>query len=251
MAKQTGLGDNLYVDGYNLSGDVGSIQQIRGGPKAGDVTGIDKSAHERLGLVREGAINYSGFFNDANTLPVGAHFVLAPLTLNDVIETYCRGTALGGSAACMVAKQINYDPTRAADGMLTFAVQSLSNGFGLEWGTQLTAGQRTDVAATNGTGVDLGSVSPGAFGGQAYLQVFSFAGTSVTVKIQSSDDNAVGDPYTDVAGWTFTAATGRTTQRLATAAINIKRWLRVVTTGTFSSAVFHVMATRNATAVTF
>jgi hypothetical protein len=86
---------------------------------------------------------------------------------------------------------------------------------------------------------------------QAYLQVFSFTGTSVTVKIQESSDNAVGDAFADVVGGTFTAATGRTAERIATAAINVERYLRVVTTGTFSSAVFAVTAIRNDTSVVF
>jgi len=216
-----------------------------------DVTGIDKLAHERLGLQRDGGMSYNGFFNDAATPPVGAHFVFSPLTLNDRVVTYCRGTALGGSSAAMIAKQIDYNPTRAADGMLTFTVQALPNGFGLEWGRQLTAGRRTDGSATNGASVDLGSATPGPFGLQAYLHVFAFTGTSVTVKIQSSSDDAVGDPYSDIAGATFSTATGITSQRIATAAIDIERYLRVVTVGTFSNAVIAVTAIRNDTAVVF
>ena len=38
MAKQGGLGDRLFVGGYNLSGDIGSVQRIAGGPAALDVT---------------------------------------------------------------------------------------------------------------------------------------------------------------------------------------------------------------------
>ena len=30
MAKQSGLGDNFYIGGYNLSGDVGSLGSISG-----------------------------------------------------------------------------------------------------------------------------------------------------------------------------------------------------------------------------
>lgn len=251
MSKQSGLGDNLYVNGYDISGDVGSLQSIHGGPKAGDVTGIDKSAHERIGLLRDGGFNYSGFWNDAAVDPVGAHFVLSPLTLNDVILTYCRGTTLGNAGACMVAKQVDYNPTRAADGMLTFTTQALPNAYGIEWGSQLTAGKRTDTTATNGSSVDLGTASPGAFGLQAYLQVFAFSGTSVTVKIQESSDDGGGDAFADVVGGSFTAATGITTQRIATAAIDVERYLRVVTTGTFSNAVFSVVAIRNDTLTAF
>jgi hypothetical protein len=86
---------------------------------------------------------------------------------------------------------------------------------------------------------------------QAYLHVFSFAGTSVTVKLQESSDNGGGDAFADVTGGAFTAATGRTWQRIATGTQNVKRYLRVVTTGTFSSAVFAVMVAYNRTAVVF
>lgn len=248
MSKQSGLGDNLYVGGYDLSGDIGAVNTIRGGPAVQDVTGIDKSAFERIGLLRDGEISFTSFFNPAVTR---AHPRLSLLPVTDQVITYCRGTALGSPAACMVGKQINYDGNRADSGEYTLAVQALANGYGLEWGTQLTAGKRTDTTATSGTSVDLGTGST-AFGLQAYLQVFAFTGTSVTVKIQESSDNGAGDAFADVTGGTFTAATGITTQRIATSSgQTIERYLRVTTTGTFTNAIFSVVVVRNATAVTF
>lgn len=248
MAKQSGLGDALFVAGFDLSGDVGSLSRIGGGVTALEVTGLDKSAYERIGGVRDGAMEYSGWFNPA---PDRLHDRASLLPTTDQILTYCRGTVLGNPAAALVSKQLNYDGTRGNNGALTFAVSAQANGFGLEWGRQLTAGKRTDSTATNGASLDLGSASPGAFGLQAYLHVFAFTGTSVTVKLQESSDDGVADPFADVVGGGFTAATGITSQRIATAAINAERYLRVVTTGTFSNAVFAVTAIRNATAVSF
>lgn len=248
MAKQTGLGDNLYVGGYDLSGDTGSLGNISGGPTASEVTGIDKSAPERLGGLRDGSLSFTSFFNDA---ALQEHVALKTLPTTDRVVTYFRGTTLGNQAACLVGKQINYDGTRNDDGSLTFAVEAKANGFGLEWGTQLTAGKRTDGSATNGTGVDLGTGST-TFGLQAYLQVFAFTGTSVTIKIQESSDNGVGDAFADVTGGTFTVVTGQTSERIATSAVlTVERYLRVITTGTFSNAVFAVAVNRNATATVF
>jgi len=245
VAKQGGLGDNLYVAGYNASGDVGQLSSIHGGPKPLDVTGIDKSASERIGGQRDGDIQFQVFFNPTVGL---THDKFAALPTADVIATYCRGTTLGNPAACCVAKQINYDGKRANDGAFTFDISVLANGFGLEWGLQLTAGQRTDGSATNGTAVDQVTVST-AFGWQAYLHVFAFTGTSVTVKVQDSADNSA---YTDLAGAGFTAATGVTSQRLAGGATDtVRRYVRAVTTGTFSNAIFSVTFVRNLTAVTF
>jgi hypothetical protein len=247
MTKQTGLGDNCYVDIYDLSGDVGALDSISGGPNPLEVTAIDKSAKERLGGVRDGTVEFTSFFDKA----AGAeHLALRGLPTTDRIVSYFRGTALGGPAASLVAKQLNYDATRGEDGSLTFKINAVANGFGLEWGQSLTAGKRTDSAATNGSGVDFAASS--AFGLQAYLHVFAFTGTSATVKLQESSDNAGTDPYADVTGGAFTTVTGATSERIATSSgLTVERWLRVVTTGTFSNLVFAVIVARNLTAVTF
>lgn len=251
MAKQSGLGDGLIVGGYDLSGDVGSLSRIAGGPAPLVVTGIDKSAFERIGGKRDGGLSYQAWFNKATGQ---AHLRLSTLPTADVVLSYLRGTTLGNPSACCVAKQINYDGNRGADGSLTFAVDAQSNAYGIEWGRQLTAGKRTDTGATNGTSVDLGSASPGAFGLQAYLQVTAFSGTDCTITIQESSDNGAGDAFAAVTGGAFTAvASGPTTQRIATGAINVERYLRVATStsGGFSSITFVVVAIRNDTSVVF
>ena len=243
MAKQSGLGDNLYVGGYDLSGDINSLGRIGGGPGVLEVTGIDKLAYERIGGLRDGSMEFLAYFNDAAGQ---AHPVLRALPVADTVLTYCRGTGLGAPAAALNAKQVNYDPTRDQAGNLRFAVQALANGYGLEWGSQLTAGKRSDGAAANGAGVDLTTVST-AFGLQAYLQVFALTGTSVTVKIQDSADNAT---WADLAGASFAAAAGPGAQRIAVAG-TVRRYLRAVSSGTFTAAVFSLVAVRNETAVTF
>jgi hypothetical protein len=69
------------------------------------------------------------------------------------VATYLRGLGLGSPGAGLVAKQINYDPKRAADGTLQLAVSVQgSDGSPLEWGVQAhRRGLRTDTTATNGT----------------------------------------------------------------------------------------------------
>jgi hypothetical protein len=248
MPKQSGLGDNLYVAGFDLSGDISAIGSASGGNQPLDVTGIDKSGYERLGGVRDGSLEVTSFFNPS---PAQEHAVFSVLPTADQVVSYFRGTTLGNPAACLVGKQINYDGTRNEDGSLTFKVSAQANGFGLEWGRMLTAGKRTDGGATNGTGVDDGASS--AFGLQAYLQAFSFAGTSATAKLQHSNDDGGGDPYADVTGGGFVAVTAApTSQRIATSGVlTVKRWVRVVTTGTFSNFVFAVVVARNPVAVAF
>src|SRR6185295_19220641 len=117
MAKQSGLGDNLYVSGYDFSGDTQQINKIAGGPRNPlDFTPISKSAMERQGGKRDGDIDWTSFFNDASVAPVGAHNRLSLLPTTDQLVTYYRGTALGGSCASLVSKQVNYDGNRGDDG---------------------------------------------------------------------------------------------------------------------------------------
>ncbi|MFI1728183.1 hypothetical protein ACH40E_02870 [Streptomyces acidicola] len=251
MSKSSGLGDNLHIAGFDASGDIQQLGAIGGGPALLNFTAINKSAYERQGGLRDGRIEYTAFFNHI-AAGTGLHERLSTLPRTDQIVTYCRGTALGDAAASLVSKQINYDPNRADDGMFTFGVSAQANGFGLEWGQQLTPGIRTDAAATNGASIDTGASA--AFGGQAYLQAFGFTGTDVTVKIQDSADNAT---FADVAGFAFTQITGSTplAQRIALSNVaTLRRYLRVstVTTGGFSSLAFAVNVIKNEVAgVTF
>lgn len=249
MVKQTGLGDQLYISGFDLSGDVMSVDTISGGNSPLEVTGIDKSAFERLGGVRTGTIETTSWFNPAANQAHDFFTGVFPVFGLDEQVTYCRGTTLGNEAASLISKQANYDGTRGADGSLTFKVSSVSNGYGLEWGRQLTAGKRTDTTATSpATGVDYTTVST-AFGWQAYLHVFAFTGTSVTVTLQDSADNSA---FANLTGGAFTAATGVTAQRLEGGrTATVRRYLRAITTGTFSNAVFAVAFTRNETNVAF
>ncbi len=248
MSKASGLGAQFYVDGYDLSGDVGALSRIGGGlTGTQDVTGINKSAFERVGLLRDGSMEFTAFFNPATAQ---AHPVLSALPTTDRACSYLHGQALGDPAASLVGKQIGYDPNRAQDGSLTLTSSALANGYGLEWGNTLTAGIRTDTAATNGTSLDGGAAT--TFGAQAWLHVFAFTGTDVTVKIQDSANNSA---FTDVTGLTFTqTTTAHTSERLATAAgATLRQYVRAitVTTGGVTSVSFAVQITRNLSTVVF
>lgn len=240
MPKQSGLGDRLYVGGNDVSGDIGSLSRIGGSKAALGFTGIDKFAFERKGGIRDGAIEFTSYFNnDAGQ----AHPTLSALPTGDVVVSYFRGTEVGNAAASLVGKQVGYDPTRANDGALTLSTSAQANGFGLEWGVMLTAGKQSDGAATDSDGLD--QTAQTAHGAQAYLHVFSFTGTSCTVTIEDSADDSTYAPLI-----AFTAATGATSER-KTVAGTVDRYVRVATSGTFSACTFAVMFKRNAAAVSF
>src|SRR5262249_1830624 len=147
--------------------------------------------------------------------------------------------AIGNAAASLVAKQINYDPTRGTDGSLTIAVSAQANGYGLEWGEQLTAGLRTDTTATTGTTQDDSAGT--SFGGQAYLQVTAFSGTSVQVLVEHSTDNSSWSTLIDFGAQSAMGALRSNVSNTTT----VNRYVRATTaTGTFSSITFAVMFAR-------
>lgn len=247
MAKQTGLGDRLYVAGIDVSGDIGAIDNIGGGPEPLTVTDITQSGYERRCGLRDGRAEFTAWFDPATG---ASHDTFGALPTSDVAVTYLRGTTLGNPAASLVAKQINYDGSRGDDGSFTFAVQALLNAPsgapGLEWGHNLTAGIASQGSAGSLAGFDDGAGAASDLGLTAYLHVFTFTGTSITVKLQDSDDDAAGDPYADITGAAFTAVSAAPAwQRLTTSSTeNVKEWIRVTTTGTFSACTFAVVVVR-------
>jgi hypothetical protein len=241
MAKTGGLGDNFYIGGYNLSGDIASLDQTSGAMTPFDVTPINASAHVRIGGGRMGSMQFTTFFD----VTAGQeHPILSTLPRTDTIATYFRGTTVGNPALSCNGVQLNYDPTRDNTGNLTLQVQVMGDKYGIEWGQMLTAGPRTDTTGTVGAAYDSGQAW--ANGAQAYLQILSFTGTSVDVAITSATTS--GGSYTSVID--FGSQTGIGAFRgAASGAVN--EFLKVTTTGTFSNAVFAVMIVLNQTPVTF
>lgn len=244
--KTSGVGDRFYIDGFDASGDTQQLARIGGGPAALDFTDITQGGHARQGGMLTGEINWTSFWD----VTAGqAHSQLSTLTRSSRIVSYFhQPTAIGADAASMVAKQIGYDPRREANGMLTAALASQnSDGYPLEWGYSLTAGTRTDTTATNGASLDGGAATN--FGAQIYLHVFSVTGTSVSVKLQDSADNTT---FADLSGAAFLAATAAGAQRIALATnATVRRYVRAVTTGTFTNAQFAVNFVRNTVAVSY
>jgi hypothetical protein len=238
MTKSSGLGDNLYVAGFDLSGDVGAVQTVAVRLAPLDVTGIDKSAHERVGGIADGEIAFNSFWDTATD---AVHDALSTGVTTDRLVSYFRGSAVGNAAANLVAKQIDFNQSRGQDGSLLSTVQALgSSGVALEWGKQLTAGKVTHASATNGTSID--NLAATTTGAAAYLQVFSLGSGTVAIDIEDSADDS---SFASIMA--FTNATTRTAERVETAAgADVRQYVRVATSGTFTNAVIAVTFVRYA-----
>ncbi len=119
-----------------------------------DVTGIDKSAHERLVGLGDHKLQYTGFWNNAAG---GQHKVVSALNGTPVRGIWL-GSATEGDGLAFVASGIlsNYPVARPATGALTVKpmIEGYTGDYG-DWGQLLASA--TDASGTvNHTGVDFG-----------------------------------------------------------------------------------------------
>jgi hypothetical protein len=119
MAKETGLGwTTLSLD--NSSGTLKDIKNDVhnwefGTPRAvQDVTGVDKSAIERLHLLADFSATLNGTFNDATDF---SHDVFTPIDNARTLSNVVSGQTL--SPEVLIT---DYALTRGDDGSLTWAV---------------------------------------------------------------------------------------------------------------------------------
>ena len=237
MSKTHGLGARVYVDGYDLSTFIESVGTIAGKQAPLGMTDITQLAMERHGGVLDGNMEFKAFLA---TAAGEAHPVLRNYDRSNRLVSYAHRATLGAPVAGLVATQVDYGPTREKNGRTLFDVKADGALHGLEWGLALTADTRTDTTDTDGTGVSFGASYD--FGLQAWLHVTEFTGTNVTIKLQESSDDGSSDAYADVTGGAFSSVTsGPTWERIETARDQtIEEYLRVVTTGTFTSVSFFV-----------
>lgn len=218
----------LLLDGRNISQDSidatveeeALLEQSNGW---GD-TWVEQTA---LG-VKQGNLSWNGFYDDVagatkdvlNDAEVGAAGV-ACITL---------GTAQGAEFIGAAGLKSSVARSAARDALVKYSLNL--QGATVEAGDVLEPeGAQSGAGATSSGSLDNSAASTN--GGAGYLQVtdLTLGGyTSVTVKIQESSDDGVGDAWTDII--TFTAVTAAdVAERIAIAAgTTVERYLRVTLT---------------------
>ena len=242
MAKQTGLGDQLFVSGYDIGADINAISSLSTPRNTLPATGITQSAMARMFGTRDGAAEFTSYFNPGTD---AAHDALSTLPRTDVHLMYLRGTGVGNSAIGMVAKQVDHNATRGDDGSFLFGVNAQANAYGIDWCEQLTAGKVTHESGASTASLDTGASA--SFGFQAYLQVFSLGSGEAEITIE---DSANDTDWLDLTDGAFTNVTDQTVERIqsSSATATVRRYLRVTTSGTFTDLVFAVVINKNAAA---
>ena len=232
MAKQTGLTDNFFIDGHDLSGDVTSVDTISGSKATLDTPVIESAGMVRLAGHGSGEISFPSGFDDVTNLE---HTALAGMPTTDVVVLYTRGVASDSPAAGIVAKQINYDGSKGSDKSLTMNVQCLANAVPLEWGVLLTAGAITQSSAGSESSKDDSASSSNGIA--AYLQMIDINSGTPTITIEHSANNS---SWSTLLSFSAVANGNEPAAERVTASGTVNRYLRITSTGTFSNAKFVV-----------
>jgi hypothetical protein len=242
MAKKSGLGQQIFVHGYDLSGDIATIDGAGSPRNLLDITAINASATERLVGLSDGNMAVSSWFNDATEQE---HAAFSGLPRTDRIVTWAFGATRGDVAACLVAKQLNYDASRGTDGSLLFSVDSQADGISLDWCNTLTTGKETHSSSGSSTSRDDGAAT--SAGMVAYLEITDCDSGTPTVTIQQSSDNGSSDAWATVLSFAAVGYASAPTAERVTVSGAVERYLRITTTGTFANLDFCV-STRRGTA---
>lgn len=231
MSIQSGLAARLYLDQWDLSGDVSALNRVASGTNLQDRTVLQNAAVARLPLLRDGAIDFTGFFNGATG---GLAAVLKALPGTATQATAITASTVGADTFSLTGLQASYNSTRGQDGSLALDTSIEANATALETGELLTTGKQTFGATGANAAITYGATAT-AFGWSAYLHAISIASGSATFTVQDSADNVT---FTSLTGGSFAAVSAAGAQRIAGAATaTVRKYVRLKATGTFSSPV--------------
>ena len=136
MAKESGLGMTVSVDDSggslrDISNDVTSVT-ISTPSGEQEITGVDKSAVERLLLLADGKVTLSGVFNDAANMSHAVFKDYRTLFTAQVGRTVT--IAHSGQTLSMEMLFTDYSLNRSADGSLVWSAPAvLSSGTAPAW----------------------------------------------------------------------------------------------------------------------
>ena len=120
MAKESGLGMTVAIDdsggsARTISNDITNLDFATPREEQ-DITGLDKSARERLLLLADFTVSVSGVFDDASNM---AHDVFKTVPSSSVART--TTLTISGQVLAGELFYTDYALSRGSDGSLTFS----------------------------------------------------------------------------------------------------------------------------------
>ena len=127
MAKESGLGMSVAVDdsggsARTISNDITNLDFATPREKQ-DITGLDKSARERLLLLADFTVTLNGVFDDASNM---AHDVFKTVPSTSVART--TTIAVSGQTLACETFYTDYSLSRGTDGSFTWTTSGALSG---------------------------------------------------------------------------------------------------------------------------
>ena len=127
MAKESGLGMSVAVDdsggsARTISNDITNLDFATPREEQ-DITGLDKSARERLLLLADFTVTLNGVFDDASNM---AHDVFKTVPSTSVART--TTIAISGQTLACEAFYTDYAVSRGTDGSCTWCPNGVLSG---------------------------------------------------------------------------------------------------------------------------
>ena len=239
MAAKRGLNASVLFNAYDLS------QYLRNAAPALDIELLDATPFQAPGGdkvyvsgFRDGKLSLEGFFQSDSVNQAAIDDVFNSViggTTKQIVTVSPEGAdAVGKRTFLIDADTTSYKVGSPATGLIQSNAEIQSSS-GLGYGVIL---QPVAALTATGNGAAVDNAAATTKGGAGHLHIIAFAGTTptITVKIQHSVDNSA---WVDLI--TFTAATGKTAERIEVTG-TVNRYLRAIrtiggTTPSFTIAV--------------
>jgi hypothetical protein len=231
MAKSVGLAQKFFLHGYDVSGDVGSVDGCAIPTDMIDVTAIDKSARENIAGKSSSELAWTAYFNDATVAHHEAH---KSLVRTDLIASWFNGQAIGDAVFVITGKNDNQPGTRGQDGSFTFAPHLA--GSGQDSGAWMLAGSAgVDVSASAGSESSIDSGAGTSNGLESVLHTIDIDSGTPTMTIE---DSANDSTWATLKAFSAVADGSEPTAERVEIAGTVDRYLRITGSGTYSNLDF-------------
>jgi len=236
MAKFGNTATRIYLDEFNLSGDLNSFTQNVNQETPVCTTFADAGPRRAVGNYDSDG-SYIGFFEgDADDYDK---------IIDDLVESAadhyvatCPGANAEGSVCYENTVMLTGKPISGETGGVVMLNWDVAGTGGIVRG--LVLGNSVETGSGQSTGINQGTTtSPEEY--QVVFRLVALTGSNITMKIQGSSDDGSGDAYGDISGLTSGSLSAAGVVRVSTTATT-EAWKRIDFSGTFSSATIFVTA---------
>jgi hypothetical protein len=234
MAATHGKDVDIYIGGYDLTGYFNDMSITRDADTAETTTFGSTSKSYVVGL-KDGSYSFAGIW-DGTANAVDDRLAATFGVEGTVVTTYPGGDTQENPAYVAAGIQTSYEVGASIGDAVTVSAEVQASG-GLFRGLAIHAKAAETATGDDATSADFGAASTSSTGFVANLHGFAFSGTSCTVKLIDSADDAT---FADVTGGGFTAISGVTSQQLTHASTSVRRYVKTNRAGVFTSCTYAV-----------